>query len=82
MGEGCVDMNCKSTTLYDIVPETDNDIWVISQYGDRLDLLAYQYYGDTSLWWYIARANNLKTMVVPIGSSIRIPGSLKYAKGK
>ena len=79
--EGSVDVVSKVTTLYDIIPESDNDIYVISQYGDRLDLLAYQYYGDTSLWWYIAKANGLKVMVIPTGTSLRIPGSTQYAKG-
>ena len=80
--EGSVEVVSKTTTLYDIIPESDNDIYVISQYGDRLDLLAYQYYGDTSLWWYIAKANGLKVMVIPTGTSLRIPGSTQYAKGK
>ena len=80
--EGSVDVVSKVTTLYDIIPESDNDTYVISQYGDRLDLLAYQYYGDTSLWWYIAKANSLKVMVIPTGTSLRIPGSTQYAKGK
>ena len=79
--EGSVDVVSKVTTLYDIIPESDNDTYVISQYGDRLDLLAYQYYGDTSLWWYIAKANGLKVMVIPTGTSLRIPGSTQYAKG-
>ena len=80
--EGYVEVVSKTTTLYDIIPESDNDTYVISQYGDRLDLLAYQYYGDTSLWWYIAKANDLKVMVIPTGTSLRIPGSTQYAKGK
>ena len=79
--EGSVEVVSKTTTLYDIIPESDNDTYVISQYGDRLDLLAYQYYGDTSLWWYIAKANGLKVMVIPTGTSLRIPGSTQYAKG-
>ena len=79
--EGYVEVVSKVTTLYDIIPESDNDTYVISQYGDRLDLLAYQYYGDTSLWWYIAKANGLKVMVIPTGTSLRIPGSTQYAKG-
>ena len=79
---GHVDVVSKTTTIYDIIPESDNDTYVISQYGDRLDLLAYQYYGDTSLWWYIAKANGLKVMVIPTGTSLRIPGSTQYAKGK
>ena len=70
------------TTIFDKVPVTDSDVYVITQYGDRLDLLAYQYYGDVSLWWYIARANDLNTMIVPENIQLRIPGNIQYAKGK
>ena len=70
------------TTIFDKIPKTNNDIYVITQYGDRLDLLAYEYYGDVSLWWYIARANDLNTMIVPENIQLRIPGSTIYAKGK
>ena len=48
----------KKTTLYENVPKTNDDIYVMTQYGDRLDLLAHQFYGDSSLWWFIAKANN------------------------
>ena len=79
---GSKDTTCIGTTFYDDIPESDSDIWVISQYGDRLDLLANQFYGDSSMWWFIAKANNLKFMVIPTGTSLRIPGSIQYAKGK
>ena len=79
--EGSVEVVSKTTTLYDIIPESDNDTYVISQYGDRLDLLAYQYYGDTSLWWYIAKANNLTAMNVPAGKSLVTPASTEGAIG-
>lgn len=70
------------TTIFDKVPVTDSDIYVITQFGDRLDLLAFEYYGDVSLWWYIARANDLNTMIVPENIQLRIPGNIQYAKGK
>ena len=70
------------STYFDNIPITDSDMYIISQYGDRLDLLAHQFYGDTSLWWYIARANDLNTMIVPENIQLRIPGSTQYAKGK
>ena len=70
-----------STTVYSSIPETDNDIYVITQHGDRLDNLAFQFYGDQSLWWYIAKANNLSFMTIPTGTSLRIPGTTNYAIG-
>ena len=69
------------TTVYSTIPETDSDIFVITQHGDRLDNLAQQFYGDPSLWWYIAKANNLSFMTLPIGTSLRIPGTTNYAIG-
>ena len=69
------------TTIYSNIPETDSDIWVITQHGDRLDNLAFQFYGDQSLWWYIAKANYLSFMTIPVGTSLRIPGTTNYAIG-
>ena len=70
------------TVVYSNIPESDSDIYVITQHGDRLDTLAHQFYGDPSLWWYIAKANNLKYMTIPTGTSLRIPGTTQYAIGK
>ena len=72
----------KTTTVYENVPVTDNDIYVITQAGDRLDHLAHQFYGDVSLWWYIAKANNLVFMTVKTGTRLRIPATTQYALGK
>ena len=70
-----------STTLYDEIPKLNSDIYVIAQEGDRLDSLAFEYYGDQHLWWFIARANNIKTMNVSAGTRLRIPSSTEKAKG-
>ena len=70
-----------STTIYDDVPKSNDDIYVITQYGDRLDNLAFQFYNDQHLWWFIARANNINTMNVPVGTRLRIPISTEKAKG-
>ena len=70
-----------STTLYEKVPEGDTDQYFIAQDGDRCDNLAVRFYGDASLWWFIARINNLKTMNIPAGTSLRIPISIEKAKG-
>ena len=70
-----------NTTIYEKVPESDSDIFVISQEGDRLDLLATQFYGNPELWWYIAQTNNLNTMNIPAGTSLRISSIIEFAKG-
>ena len=69
------------TTVYKKNVASNSDILVITQEGDRLDNLAQQFYGDPSLWWFIARANNLKTMNVEAGMQMRIPVSTSDAFG-
>ena len=74
-------MKTTSTITYSKIPETDSDIYVITQHGDRLDLLANQFYDDMTLWWYIAKANNLTSMTIPVGTRLRIPATTQYAIG-
>ena len=69
------------TTIYNKVPERNDDMYFIAQEGDRCDNLANRFYGDSTLWWFIARVNNLKTMNIPAGTSLRIPVSAEKAKG-
>ncbi len=45
--------------VYPDIPLTNEDNYVITTLGDRLDLLAFDFYGDTSFWWVIASANAL-----------------------
>ena len=69
------------TTLYVSVPEKDTDQYFIAQEGDRCDNLAFQFYGDASFWWFIARVNNLTSNNIPAGTSLRIPVSTEDARG-
>lgn len=67
----------RSTLMPTINPSLD-DIYIITTLGDRLDLLAYRYYGNVSYWWIIAHANpeskvGKGTMMVPLGIQLRIP---------
>tara|TARA_R110001592_G_scaffold172221_1_gene410688 strand:+ start:194 stop:454 length:261 start_codon:yes stop_codon:yes gene_type:complete len=64
------------TTIYDKVEEKNNDNYFIAQQGDRCDNLAVRFYGDSTLWWFIARVNNLTTMNIPAGTSLRIPATI------
>ena len=68
-----------ATTIYSSIPESDSDIYVITQDGDRLDLIANQFYGNSTLWWYIAKANHLSFMTLEPGMRLRIPATTKYA---
>ena len=61
---------------YPHIPLDFSDIYVITTVGDRFDILAQQYYNDSSLWWVISRANpQLKqdSYNIPGGLQIRIP---------
>lgn len=59
-----------------LVPQ-DNDTFVDvdEQYVGRLDLVAYDSYGDADLWWVIALANNLDKLPVDVrlGMKLRVP---------
>ena len=70
--------NYLESTIYPLIKPNDNDLYIISEQGDRLDLLAYKYYNDVSLWWIIATANNLNdaNFFVQPGLQLRIPSDL------
>ena len=68
-------------TMYPKIPIRDSDVFIYPKFGDRLDNLAFQFYGDASLWWYIAKANNLTALNVPAGKSLVIPASTDSAYG-
>jgi phage tail protein X len=64
------------TVRYPDVPLSENDTYVYTVQGDRFDILAQQYYNDSSLWWIISISNNFLTqnsLVIPEGIQIRIP---------
>ena len=70
-----------ATTIYKKVEEKNSDSYFIAQEGDRCDNLAVRFYGDSTLWWFIARTNNLTTNNIPAGTSIRIPANTQDAEG-
>jgi len=64
---------------YPIIPLSENDIYIITTAGDRLDALAYTYYKNTELWWIIAMTNNniTKGSLFPQpGTQLRIPSNI------
>ncbi|MBT4678748.1 MAG: hypothetical protein HOB69_02700 [Flavobacterium sp.] len=65
-------------TLYPVIPLSDEDQFIFPMDGDRLDSVAYRYYNDASLWWVVAKANELgkgRTILNP-NFQIRIPGNI------
>lgn len=70
------------TTIYPNFDELfSDDTYILSQQGDRLDILAKEFYGDEVFWHVIAKANGLGkgTLAVPPGIIIRIPYYDDYA---
>lgn len=62
-------------TLYPEIPLKDDDVYVATETGDRLDSLAFQFYKDSTLWWIIAAANKIHDAPFgfPDGTILRIP---------
>ena len=61
--------------VYPDIPETSEDIYLITTAGDRYDILAQQFYGNTDYWWIIAAANNSTrdSLYIEPGVQIRVP---------
>ena len=65
------------TTYYPSIPIQDSDNFIYSVEGDRLDSLAFKYYGDNTLWWIIAKANGIRGKIALTPSEVlRIPGDI------
>lgn len=68
-----------STTKYPDIPLSLEDIYVYTTQGDRFDILAQQYYQDSSLWWIISSSNSelpQNSYYIPEGTQIRIPQNI------
>jgi len=66
------------TVLYPEIPLSADDIYVYTQQGDRFDVLAQNFYQDSSLWWIIAIGNpqvTLGSLLIPSGIQLRIPAN-------
>tara|TARA_B100000214_G_scaffold353732_1_gene310000 strand:+ start:615 stop:893 length:279 start_codon:yes stop_codon:yes gene_type:complete len=57
------------------IPLKDTDIFINPFDGDRLDILAQRYYGDSNLWWIIAKANEISRGQIGLDpeKKLRIP---------
>ena len=67
------------TNVYPEVQPTNNDYYIITTVDDRLDLLAFDFYQDSNLWWIIASANALPgdSIYPPVGIQLRIPTNIQ-----
>jgi hypothetical protein len=69
-----------NTNFYPEIPLDPNDIYVITDFGDRLDLLANQFYKDVTLYWIIAAANpdavSFDSLFITQGTQLRIPTNI------
>lgn len=70
--------NVYKTTYYPYIPYSYDDIYVTVSEVDYLDSLAKKYYGDETLWWIIARANNLPGYQLSVNTDkqLRIPTNI------
>ena len=70
-------INYYTNTLYPEIPPNINDTYILTEVGDRLDILANTFYKDSTLWWIISRANPNKIrrdgLLLKPGIQIRIP---------
>jgi hypothetical protein len=64
--------------LYPSIPRAVGDIYVQTSPADRLDLIAYKYYGSPGYYWILAEANGIGkgSMNIPVGMQLRIPQNL------
>ena len=44
-------------TILPEIPLNQNDTYIITQDGDRLDNLSFEFYGNVQYWWVILAAN-------------------------
>ena len=72
------DNDCKRyyrPTVVRGIPLKDTDRFIYPVDGDRFDTLAQRFYGDSNLWWIIAKANNINDGSIGLKPEkrIRIP---------
>lgn len=66
------------STLYPIIKIEDSDQFIYPIDGDRVENIAYRYYGDSTLWWIIAKANKIKdgSFALKPDEKLRIPSNI------
>lgn len=62
---------------YPKIPEMTDDALYQVKAGDRLDVLAYKFYGYSEHWWILAIANDIELLPTDlyVGQTIRVPSA-------
>jgi hypothetical protein len=65
-------------TVYPKIPLRDDDIYIYPKDMERSEHIAFRFYGDQSLWWIIAQANNIFDGSIYLNSNkqIRVPQNI------
>ena len=65
-------------TYYPNIEAHEDDTYILTGVTDRLDNIAFDFYGDATLWWVIAMVNNLTgdSVYPPTAVYLRIPKDL------
>ena len=68
----------QKTTLYPEIKIEDGDQFIYPLDGDRMESIAYRFYGDSTLWWIIAKANSIRdgSFGLKPDEKIRIPSNV------
>ena len=66
-------------TMYPSIPMKDSDTFIAPVVGEKLENLANRFYGDGTLWWIIAKANNINdsTVISNTLKRVRIPTEIQ-----
>ena len=69
-----------TTVIQPSTPISTEDVFIRVLTPERLDLLAYKFYQDQTLWWVIAAANGLGkgSLYVPSNTRLRIPAQINF----
>lgn len=70
-----------SSTVYPTINYDQSDIIIIANESTRLDLLAYDYYGDSTLYWIISKANNIinNDIYIEPGTQLILPNKSRLS---
>ena len=68
-------------TKYPTLVPSNEDYYIIAREEARFDLIAADFFGDSTYWWVVVMANDLPgdSMYAPPGTQLRIPGNLNNA---